>query len=67
MPKKPTIKKDLVVFCFKCEHRLYLTGNNKRLVELIRELPETDCPNCGEEGYRNWMVAGSGNYEVDNA
>jgi len=24
-----------------------------------------DCPVCGEEGYNNWIVVGTGNYDKD--
>jgi hypothetical protein len=26
---------------------------------------DMDCPNCGEEGYENWILARMGNYEEE--
>ena len=26
---------------------------------------ETDCPNCGEDAYQNWILYDEGNYSED--
>jgi predicted SprT family Zn-dependent metalloprotease len=53
---------DLVFQCRKCEHLLYVS---KEKMDKIESLPEYDCPECGEEGYLNWILSHSGNYEKD--
>ena len=52
--------KDLIFKCRKCEHHLYVCDKK---IKKIRSLSETDCPECGEEGYENWIFAGKGNYD----
>jgi hypothetical protein len=45
--------------CKKCEHVLYI---NKFYEKTISNLPNTHCPNCGEEGYLNWIAMGEGDF-----
>ena len=53
---------DLVFECKKCSHLLYVS---KDKMDKIESLPEYDCPECGEEGYLNWILSHSGNYGKD--
>jgi transcription elongation factor Elf1 len=55
------VKNNQVVFqCRKCDHLLFVEKiSNKKLKEIMN----TDCPNCGEEGYGNWVLLRMGNYE----
>ena len=39
--------------CYKCGHYVYTDKIEKTL-----KLPDTDCPECGEEGFENWIVIG---------
>ena len=52
------MKKELVFTCSKCGHNLYI----KKLTE---KLIETNCRNCGEEGFENWIFSGLGNFYID--
>jgi len=40
--------------CKKCGHEVY----TEKVMKSCRNLPKTDCPECGEEGYENWIVLG---------
>ena len=53
---------DLVFTCRKCGHLLYVP---KERMDKIESLPEYDCPECGEEGYENWILSRSGNYDKE--
>ena len=52
---------DIVFKCYKCYHHLYIS--KKDLLGKVIKLPETECPNCGEEGYENWIVLQEGNFK----
>lgn len=40
--------------CKKCSHRVF----TDKIKKVLKELPKTDCPECGEEGEENWIVLG---------
>lgn len=45
-----------VFICRKCEHELYV----KDVEDMGKELGKItvmDCPECGEEGYDNWILS----------
>lgn len=47
-----------VVFeCRKCEHHLYVE-NTDDLAKKLGKVSVLDCPNCGEEGFDNWVLVG---------
>ena len=47
-----------VVFeCRKCGHTLYVE-NTEDIVKKIGKVSVKDCPDCGEEGYSNWILVG---------
>ena len=48
---------DIVFQCKKCGHLIF-TPN-------VIKLLETDCPQCGEEPYANWMLKREGHYEIE--
>jgi len=50
-------KPDFVFSCRKCGHLLF-TPN-------VIKLLETDCPNCGEKSYANWILKRKGNYDEE--
>ena len=45
-----------VFICRKCEHELYVKDVEDMGAEL-GEIAVMDCPNCGEEGYDNWILS----------
>ena len=52
-----------VVFqCSKCGHLLFVEDTSKTKLEKIMN---TDCPDCGEEAYGNWVLLRMGNYEEE--
>lgn len=53
---------DYIFKCRKCNHNLYV---DKKETDKIESMPEYDCPNCGEDGYENWVFIGSGNYDEE--
>lgn len=55
MKKNP----DYVFKCHKCGHMLFI--GKKRILEI----PELDCPECGEEPVENWFFLGEGNFDTD--
>lgn len=47
-----------VVFeCRKCGHNLYVE-NTENLFKELGKVSNLDCPSCGEEPDRNWMLSG---------
>ena len=42
--------------CAKCEHNLYVEEVQNFGVKLAK-IAEMPCPNCGEEGYENWILS----------
>ncbi len=44
----------ITVICKKCLHEISLTVNK------IEILLKTDCPECGEEPYDNWILHSTG-------
>lgn len=57
------IDRDVVFSCRKCEHQLYVSIISKNKLE---ELMDLECPICGEEGYGNWVLLRTGNYDVEH-
>ena len=56
-------KTDIVFECRKCNHLLFVDKDKlqKKLLTLIKR----DCPNCGREGERNWILLRDGNYDKE--
>ena len=49
----------LIFECRKCEHRVYLDYEpSNGLLRRLQRLSNMDCPECGEEPERNWMLIG---------
>lgn len=49
----------IVFECRKCEHRVYLDYKpGDGLLRRLQRLSNMDCPECGEEPERNWMLIG---------
>lgn len=42
--------KTYIFECYKCNHTLYV--DEKKLDKVLK----TDCPNCGEQPDRNWIL-----------
>jgi endogenous inhibitor of DNA gyrase (YacG/DUF329 family) len=55
------MSEQLIVECRKCGHQVYLT--NPTLTRVV-EMVEYDCPECGEEGDRNWTIVGQGDFDA---
>lgn len=51
----------VVCQCRKCGHLLYITIDDK-IFDDIKKIEKTDCPNCGEQGYENWVLRGIDNW-----
>lgn len=51
---------DLIVACRKCGHEVYVSAP---ILEKVSSLIVYDCPACGEEGDRNWIITGSGEFD----
>jgi DNA-directed RNA polymerase subunit RPC12/RpoP len=56
------MSKDIVFKCKKCGHNLFVGKTDK---ETLKKIMGMDCPNCGEEGYENWILSRMGNYEKE--
>lgn len=50
-----------VFICRKCGHELYVK-DVKDMGKKLGEIAVMDCPNCGEEGYDNWILSGRKRY-----
>ena len=48
----------IVFECRKCGHQLYMDAYNISWKH-FKKLAEKDCPQCGEEGYENWILLGT--------
>lgn len=50
----------IVFQCRKCEHQLYVEQGNGFAEDIfkIQRIANKECPNCGEEGYANWILLG---------
>ena len=48
---------DFIFECRKCGHNLYVDKDR------IGTLVEYDCPECGEEAGRLWILLGEGDFE----
>jgi hypothetical protein len=55
---------DIIFSCRKCGHLLFVDYKNINPKYLI-DISERDCPNCGEEGYENWVLVRAGNYNKE--
>jgi DNA-directed RNA polymerase subunit RPC12/RpoP len=47
----------MVFICRKCGHNLYVEETDE-LPKKLNGLNKRDCPNCGEEGFENWIWSG---------
>ena len=56
------MNKEIVFRCRKCEHLLFVSNIS---INKLVEISEKDCPNCGEEGYENWILVRSGNFDKE--
>lgn len=45
-----------VFVCRKCEHNLYVKEVSD-FGEKLGKIAIMDCPNCGEQGYNNWILS----------
>lgn len=55
------MKKDDFIFkCYKCGHLVYIDKLK------VKKLLKTDCPDCGEEPYLNWILEGEGDFNSLN-
>lgn len=55
---------DIVFRCRKCEHLVFMDNKVVKAEKLVG-IMEMDCPNCGEEGYENWVLSRQGNYKKE--
>ena len=53
---------ELIIKCRKCHHHVYVTNPT---LDKVAEMPEYECPECGEEGYENWVIMGKGSFDED--
>jgi len=53
------MKPDLIFECSKCGKEMYV---DKTEMDKIVSLSTFDCPECGEEGYKNWIFVGEGDF-----
>jgi hypothetical protein len=51
-----------IFVCRKCGHNLYVIPDIKELIKVHK----MDCPSCGEDDDKLWILGGFGNYEADN-
>ena len=49
-------EKCTIFICKKCEHNLYVSETSD-FIDKIAMLTTYECPNCGEEGYENWILS----------
>lgn len=54
------MEKDLCVVCEcrKCGHLRYTSICKEDYLETLDSIPKSDCDQCGEEGYDNWILRG---------
>jgi predicted RNA-binding Zn-ribbon protein involved in translation (DUF1610 family) len=50
---------DFILKCYKCSHNVYIEKDR------VHEILKTDCPECGEESFENWILIGEGNYDKE--
>lgn len=55
-------KPDLVFSCRKCGHLLFVSTKERTAIQIGEILEKAECPNCGEEPYKNWTFVRFGNY-----
>jgi len=46
----------LIFICRKCGHNLYVK-DTPNFLKRLGEIAVMECPNCGEEGYENWILS----------
>ncbi|QAS18704.1 hypothetical protein [Bacillus licheniformis] len=56
------MENEVVFFCRKCNHHLFAKNPTINKLNIISEM---DCPNCGEEGYHNWILSHIGDSEIE--
>jgi DNA replicative helicase MCM subunit Mcm2 (Cdc46/Mcm family) len=55
---------DIVFSCRKCGHLLFVS-QDKLSIKSLTMIAKKDCPECGEEGYENWILTRSENYQKE--
>lgn len=55
---------DIVFKCRKCGHLIFLIKQDDvfKMRLKLDSLMKDECPDCGEEGYENWILFRMGNY-----
>ncbi|WP_339193947.1 hypothetical protein MKY95_19310 [Paenibacillus sp. FSL P4-0176] len=54
-------KNEVIFECRKCEHNLFAESIDLKLIDRISKM---NCPNCGEDAERNWILVGLGDSET---
>lgn len=49
-------KPEWIFECSKCQHNIYVDKPK------LKKLLKTDCPECGEEAARNWILVDEGEF-----
>lgn len=54
---------DVVFECYKCGHLFFVSKSElqKKVITLLKR----ECPNCGREGERTWILSREGNYSKE--
>ena len=52
-------KSQFIFQCYKCGHFVFVAK------EKIMKILKTDCPECGEEPFKNWFFIDEGDYKTD--
>lgn len=50
-------KPDFIFKCYKCGHQVYIA--KEKAIKMLK----TDCPECGEEPYNNWILTNEGDFD----
>jgi transcription elongation factor Elf1 len=56
---KKKVVKELFFICYKCGHHLFVDETAQWMKKIIT----SDCPSCGEEPERNWILGGYGSFK----
>jgi len=58
---------DLVLKCRKCGHNLFVGSIDGfiSLKTLVRLSEKGECPECGEEGFENFLISRAGNFDKE--
>lgn len=55
---------DIIFVCNKCEHHLFIKVSDE-LINILKKIPNYDCPSCGINRELNWRYLGIGNGEEE--